>query len=144
MRSSTSPRSRWTSTRQTTWPRCVPRGCSVRAPRRRWRRRRPLGRDRRPLVGRRGRARCRRRLAVACEFAGELVITALALRGLPEVRPGDDLAALIAGLDVPLRDGDVLAGAHKDVSQAEGRVVAPSRRAPGETAPPIRRAAWKA
>jgi len=62
------------------------------------------------------------------------LITALALRGLPEVRPGDDLAALIVGLDVPLRDGDVLAVAHKVVSKAEGRVVAlatvsPSRRA---------------
>ena len=62
------------------------------------------------------------------------MITALALRGLPEVRPGDDLAALIAGLDVPLRDGDVLAVAHKVVSKAEGRVVALSRVAPGDRA----------
>ena len=62
------------------------------------------------------------------------MITALALHGLPEIRPGDDLAALILGLDVPLHDGDVLAVAHKVVSKAEGRVVAlatvsPSRRA---------------
>jgi coenzyme F420-0:L-glutamate ligase/coenzyme F420-1:gamma-L-glutamate ligase len=62
------------------------------------------------------------------------VISAQALRGLPEVRGGDDLAALIAGLDVELRAGDVLCVAHKVVSKAEGRVVAlasvePSRRA---------------
>src|SRR5436305_1883892 len=62
------------------------------------------------------------------------VITATALRGLPEVRAGDDLAALILGLETELRDGDVLAVAHKIVSKAEGRVVAlasvsPDRRA---------------
>jgi coenzyme F420-0:L-glutamate ligase/coenzyme F420-1:gamma-L-glutamate ligase len=44
--------------------------------------------------------------------------------GLPEVRPGDDLAALIAALLPPdLDDGDVLVVAHKVVSKAEGRVV---------------------
>jgi coenzyme F420-0:L-glutamate ligase/coenzyme F420-1:gamma-L-glutamate ligase len=52
------------------------------------------------------------------------LISAQALRGLPEVRDGDDLAALIAGLDVELRAGDVVAIAHKVVSKAEGRVVA--------------------
>jgi coenzyme F420-0:L-glutamate ligase/coenzyme F420-1:gamma-L-glutamate ligase len=62
------------------------------------------------------------------------VITATALRGLPEVRDGDDLATLILGLGAELRDGDVLAVAHKVVSKAEGRVVAlatvsPDRRA---------------
>lgn len=51
------------------------------------------------------------------------MISANALRGLPEVRPGDDLAALILGLDVDLRDGDVLCLAHKVVSKAESRVV---------------------
>lgn len=45
-----------------------------------------------------------------------------ALRGLPEVRPGDDLAALIADACSDLRDGDVLAVAHKVVSKSEGRV----------------------
>jgi coenzyme F420-0:L-glutamate ligase/coenzyme F420-1:gamma-L-glutamate ligase len=53
-----------------------------------------------------------------------VTVTALALRGLPEIRPGDDLAALIAGLDAELHDGDVLAVAHKVVSKAEGRIVA--------------------
>jgi coenzyme F420-0:L-glutamate ligase/coenzyme F420-1:gamma-L-glutamate ligase len=45
------------------------------------------------------------------------------LRGLPEVRPGDDLATLIAAAG-DLRATDVLAVAHKVVSKAEGRVVA--------------------
>jgi len=46
-----------------------------------------------------------------------------AVAGLPEVRPGDDLAALLleAGLDAG--DSDVLCVAHKVVSKAEGRVV---------------------
>jgi coenzyme F420-0:L-glutamate ligase/coenzyme F420-1:gamma-L-glutamate ligase len=59
---------------------------------------------------------------------------ARALRGLPEVRDGDDLATLICGLDVPLRDGDVLAVAHKVVSKAEGRVVELARVAPSTRA----------
>lgn len=43
---------------------------------------------------------------------------------LPEVRPGDDLAALIAAAAPPdLDDGDVLVVAHKVVSKAEGRLV---------------------
>jgi coenzyme F420-0:L-glutamate ligase / coenzyme F420-1:gamma-L-glutamate ligase len=46
-----------------------------------------------------------------------------ALPGLPEVRPGDDLAALLAAAG-ELRPTDVLAVAHKVVSKAEGRVVA--------------------
>jgi len=62
------------------------------------------------------------------------LITAVALRGLPEVREGDDLAALIAGLGVDLHDGDVLAVAHKVVSKAEGRVVGLSTVSPGPRA----------
>lgn len=50
-----------------------------------------------------------------------------ALPGLPMVRPGDDLAALIeAGLDragLSLEPGDVLVLAQKIVSKAEGRIV---------------------
>jgi coenzyme F420-0:L-glutamate ligase/coenzyme F420-1:gamma-L-glutamate ligase len=44
--------------------------------------------------------------------------------GLPEVRPGDDLAALVAAAAPPdLDDGDVVVVAHKVVSKAEGRIV---------------------
>jgi coenzyme F420-0:L-glutamate ligase/coenzyme F420-1:gamma-L-glutamate ligase len=43
------------------------------------------------------------------------------LEGIPEVRPGDDLAALVAPHE--LRPTDVLCVAHKVVSKAEGRVV---------------------
>jgi coenzyme F420-0:L-glutamate ligase/coenzyme F420-1:gamma-L-glutamate ligase len=55
------------------------------------------------------------------------VISLAALEGLPEVRAGDDLGALIvsalhAGGHGPLANGDVLAVAHKVVSKAEGRI----------------------
>jgi coenzyme F420-0:L-glutamate ligase/coenzyme F420-1:gamma-L-glutamate ligase len=49
------------------------------------------------------------------------VIELFALPGLPEVRPGDDLAALLGGFE--LLPSDVLVIAHKIVSKAEGRVV---------------------
>jgi coenzyme F420-0:L-glutamate ligase / coenzyme F420-1:gamma-L-glutamate ligase len=45
-----------------------------------------------------------------------------ALPDLPEVRPGDDLAALLAAAG-ELRPTDALAVAHKVVSKAEGRLV---------------------
>jgi coenzyme F420-0:L-glutamate ligase/coenzyme F420-1:gamma-L-glutamate ligase len=46
------------------------------------------------------------------------------LPGIPEVRAGDDLAALLAdAAGATLRPGDVLAVAHKIVSKAEGAVV---------------------
>ena len=45
-------------------------------------------------------------------------LEAFALPGLPEVRPGDDLAALLAARDY--EPGDVLVVAHKVVSKAEG------------------------
>jgi coenzyme F420-0:L-glutamate ligase / coenzyme F420-1:gamma-L-glutamate ligase len=51
------------------------------------------------------------------------VIELEALRGLPEIRPGDDLAALLAECADDVRATDVLAVAHKVVSKAEGRVV---------------------
>jgi len=55
------------------------------------------------------------------------VLTAVALPGLPEVRPGDDLGGLLAAaaerLEGGLAEGDVLAVAHKVISKAEGRVV---------------------
>ena len=46
------------------------------------------------------------------------------VRGIPEVRPGDDLPDLIsraAGED--LREGDILVVTHKIVSKAEGQIV---------------------
>ena len=52
------------------------------------------------------------------------MISVEAIPGLPEVRPGDDLPAVIshhaAGL---LRPGDVVVVTHKIVSKAEGRLV---------------------
>lgn len=63
------------------------------------------------------------------------MLTALALDGLPEITPGDDLAALIArAAPSDLSDVDVLVVAHKVVSKAEGRIrdlreVTPSDRA---------------
>ena len=55
------------------------------------------------------------------------------LRGLPEIRPGDDLAGLLAAAG-ELRPTDVLAIAHKVVSKAEGRVVRLADVVPGERA----------
>jgi coenzyme F420-0:L-glutamate ligase/coenzyme F420-1:gamma-L-glutamate ligase len=50
------------------------------------------------------------------------VISIRPVEGLPEIREGDDLAALIAEC-AQLEDGDVLVVAQKVVSKAEGRVV---------------------
>jgi coenzyme F420-0:L-glutamate ligase/coenzyme F420-1:gamma-L-glutamate ligase len=62
------------------------------------------------------------------------VIVAAALPGIPEVRPGDDLAQLILEAAGSLADGDVLVVAHKVVSKAEGRVVALDDVQPSERA----------
>lgn len=60
-------------------------------------------------------------------------LCARSVAGLPEIAAGDDLAKLIVqalraaaapGEEPPLRDGQVLAIAHKVVSKAEGAVVA--------------------
>jgi coenzyme F420-0:L-glutamate ligase/coenzyme F420-1:gamma-L-glutamate ligase len=53
-------------------------------------------------------------------------LSARGLTGLPEIAAGDDLAALIVAAlgEEPLRDGQVVAIAHKAVSKAEGAVVA--------------------
>jgi coenzyme F420-0:L-glutamate ligase / coenzyme F420-1:gamma-L-glutamate ligase len=57
------------------------------------------------------------------------------LAPLPDIRPGDDLAALLAAAAPPdLADGDVLAVAHKVVSKAEGRVRLLDEIAAGERA----------
>jgi len=50
-----------------------------------------------------------------------MTYTVTGVEGLPEVRPGDDLAALLDGTD--LRDGDVVVVTSKAVSKAEGRLV---------------------
>jgi len=65
---------------------------------------------------------------------GPRSLTATAVPGVPEIRPGDDLAALLAGAAPDLRDGDVLVVAHKVVSKAEGRVVALTDVTPSERA----------
>ena len=59
------------------------------------------------------------------------------LAGLPEVTPGADLAALLAGAARAaggLHDGDVLVMAHKVVSKAEGRLRSLDDVRPGEQA----------
>ena len=77
------------------------------------------------LRARRGGASAHARAARA---AGQRGVRLAPLPGLPEVRPGDDLAALLAAagarLDPPLGPADVLVVAHKVVSKAEGRVRA--------------------
>jgi len=62
------------------------------------------------------------------------VIVAVALGGLPEVRPGDDLGALLAAAAGALAAGDVIVVAHKVVSKAEGRTVALAGVTPSERA----------
>jgi coenzyme F420-0:L-glutamate ligase / coenzyme F420-1:gamma-L-glutamate ligase len=61
-----------------------------------------------------------------------------ALSGLPELRAGDELAALIAaaaeGTGEPLRDGQLLLIAHKAVSKSEGAVVSLTEVTPSEQA----------
>jgi coenzyme F420-0:L-glutamate ligase/coenzyme F420-1:gamma-L-glutamate ligase len=63
-------------------------------------------------------------------------VSASAPDGLPEVRAGDDLAALVAAALPDLSDGDVVIVTSKVVSKAEGRVVPGTRddALPGETA----------
>ena len=59
------------------------------------------------------------------------------LRGLPQVREGEDLAALVAeaaGRAGGLADGDVVVVAQKVVSKAEGRVVSLRELEPSEAA----------
>jgi coenzyme F420-0:L-glutamate ligase/coenzyme F420-1:gamma-L-glutamate ligase len=60
----------------------------------------------------------------------------VALEGLPEIRPGDDLAEVIApaARAADLRTGDVLVVAHKAVSKAEGRLRTLSSIEPGPRA----------
>lgn len=54
-------------------------------------------------------------------------IQVIGLEGLPEVRPGDDLVALLLGAlaaeGLALQDGDILVLTQKIVSKAEGRLI---------------------
>jgi len=50
------------------------------------------------------------------------MISIIPVHGLPEIRPGDDLAALVAE-HAELEDADIVVLAQKGVSKAEGRVV---------------------
>lgn len=61
-------------------------------------------------------------------------ISAIALTGLPEIRRGDDLAALIAAAAGELGDDDIVVIAHKAVSKAQGRVRKLADIEPGERA----------
>ena len=52
-------------------------------------------------------------------------VQVLPVDGIPEIRAGDDLAAILADRlrPLPLRDGDVVVVTQKVVSKAEGRIV---------------------
>jgi coenzyme F420-0:L-glutamate ligase / coenzyme F420-1:gamma-L-glutamate ligase len=62
------------------------------------------------------------------------VITARSIEGLPEVQPGDDLGALLAGGWDEFAAGQVVVVAHKVVSKAEGRLRALADIEPGAEA----------
>ncbi len=57
------------------------------------------------------------------DHASQGNVEILAVAGLPEFRPGDDLAAAIAQAAPWLQDGDVLVVTSKIVSKVEGRLV---------------------
>lgn len=65
-------------------------------------------------------------------------IEILAVQGLPDIRPGADLAALIADRFPDLRDGDVVVVTSKIVSKAEGALL---QAADGEDREELRRRA---
>jgi len=64
------------------------------------------------------------------------VLSATAVEGLPEIRPGDDLAEIIATALTreAVRDDDVLVIAHKIVSKAEGQIRVLTQIRPGRDA----------
>lgn len=57
------------------------------------------------------------------DHAAPGAITVLPVRGLPEFRPGDDLAAALATTAPWIADGDVVVVTSKVVSKVEGRLV---------------------
>src|SRR5579875_1066958 len=71
------------------------------------------GERRRGARGRRG----------VSEHGTASAVQILPVTGLPEFRPGDDLATAIAGAAPWLRDGDVVVVTSKVVSKCEGRLV---------------------
>ena len=74
------------------------------------------------------------RLAIAERLgAGSAPLRLWPLSALPEVRPGDDLAGMLAerAAREGVAAGDVVAVAHKVVSKAEGRIVALAAVRPG-------------
>ena len=58
------------------------------------------------------------------EHGSAAPVEILPVTGLPEFRPGDDLAAAIAAAAPWLRDGDIVVVTSKVVSKCEGRIVA--------------------
>src|SRR5690606_5857376 len=75
-------------------------------------------------------------LSKCCSMASAIQI--IPVRGIGDVRPGDDLASLILGAlegaAQPLEDSDVLVVTQKVVSKAEGRLVDPSTVEPSHMA----------
>jgi coenzyme F420-0:L-glutamate ligase/coenzyme F420-1:gamma-L-glutamate ligase len=60
--------------------------------------------------------------------------SATALSGLPEIGPGEDIAALIAAAAPALLDSDIVVIAHKAISKAQGRLRQLEEIEPGEQA----------
>ncbi|MDT5055062.1 MAG: dehydro coenzyme reductase / coenzyme F420-0:L-glutamate ligase / coenzyme, partial [Mycobacterium sp.] len=58
------------------------------------------------------------------EHGSATAVELLPVPGLPEFRPGDDLAAALAEAAPWLRDDDVVVVTSKVVSKCEGRIVA--------------------
>ncbi|HZU48537.1 MAG TPA: coenzyme F420-0:L-glutamate ligase, partial [Mycobacterium sp.] len=61
---------------------------------------------------------------VPADHGAASTVEIMPVSGLPEFRPGDDLAAAIAEAAPWLRDGDVVVVTSKVVSKCEGRIVA--------------------
>ncbi len=67
------------------------------------------------------------------------MLTVFAVDGIPEVRPGDDLTALIGdAIAADLQAGDIVVVTSKIVSKAEGRVIAAADREDAITAETVR------
>jgi coenzyme F420-0:L-glutamate ligase/coenzyme F420-1:gamma-L-glutamate ligase len=61
-------------------------------------------------------------------------VEAVALEGIPEIHPGDDLAQLVEAAGGPVSADEILVIAHKAVSKAEGSLVELTSVEPGERA----------